>query len=213
MKIKICGLAQPQNIAEVIKAQADWVGFIFYSPSPRWIEKTSPDLIFFQQMKEVKKVGVFVNASFDEVRQKVKNYTLDYVQLHGDESVEYCQTLYQENFKLIKVFRIQDTFISPTIIQEYEPFVDFFLFDTQTKQYGGSGHVFDWQLLTDYRSAKPMIVGGGLNPDNLEKLLTFIREKKLPIAVIDLNSGVEIEPAFKDIEKVKKSVKMIRLYS
>ena len=148
IKIKICGMKFPDNISEIASFQPDYLGFIFYEKSPRNFEKKKPNL-----PESIQKVGVFVNASLDEIEEKVKQYDLDLVQLHGDESPEFCLLLQQNKFKVIKAFSIDNKFNFNTL-NNYINYCDYFLFDTKGTNYGGNGITFDWSVLENYKDRK-----------------------------------------------------------
>jgi phosphoribosylanthranilate isomerase len=196
LKLKVCGMREVENIRELEGVKPDFMGMIFYDQSPRDVS----GIIFDNRLGAgMKKVGVFVNAKIEEVLEKVESYGLDYVQLHGDETVSLAADLNRLGIGVIKVFRIDQ--VLP--IDEMEPFihvVDYFLFDTQTKLYGGSGKKFNWNLLQEYSLKVPYFLSGGIGPEDLEQ----IKSLKLPgLFAIDINSQVEVSPGRKDIEKIK----------
>ena len=196
MIIKVCGLMDNQNIQDIIGLNIDWIGYNFYQPSSRYISAIPLiNKIFHQKI-----VGVFVNASESTILQKAIEYKLDYVQLHGDESPEFCKKI-KESFSVIKVFRIDDHFNSDQI-KEYE-FCDFFLFDTASTQYGGSGQKFDWSFLNKLDIKVPFLLSGGIGPDDLDDILKFRHPN---FKGIDINSKFEVNPGIKDVEKVKNFV-------
>jgi len=199
MIIKVCGLKFRENLLNISALDINMVGYNFYKPSPRFVQEPLPEIPF-----EIKKVGVFVNASEPYVLQKVNDYKLDFVQLHGDESPEFCKKI-SESIPVIKVFRI-DEFFNDIRIQEYE-FCDFFLFDTATKAFGGSGKKFDWTILNKLDIKVPFFLSGGLGPDDLDDILNFCHPKFLGI---DINSKFEISVGLKDVGKVKVFVDDIR---
>ncbi len=192
--IKICGMKYPENIFEVSQLLPDYLGFIFYEKSSRYFDGEIPEI-----PKSIKKVGVFVDASLEEITSKIKKYDLDLIQLHGNETTEFCQNLNQENIKIIKVFSVDDDFD----FSELEPFenvCDYFLFDTKGKLYGGNGITFNWQILEKYKSKKPLFLSGGIGIEEISKIKTL----NLPIYAIDINSKFEIEPGLKNINAVLK---------
>jgi len=211
MRLKICGMKYQENMIEVAKLQPDYLGFIFYEKSTRFFEGTIPEL-----PKYIKKVGVFVNASIDEILEKVKKHNLDVVQLHGDESPEFCDALCHTvpkakgigsaSYKIetIKVFSIKDDFDFETI-KPYEPFCDFFLFDTKGKLPGGNGYAFNWNVLKEYPSTKPYFLSGGIGLEEMESILSFLRRQESKFChSIDVNSKFEIKPGLKNIELLKE---------
>ena len=205
MKVKVCGLNTKSNIKEVVEAGVDWIGLIFYSKSPRSVDKGDVDADFVASLK-VKKVGVFVNEEEEEVKQIAANYQLDLLQLHGDESPEYCERLKQVGYKIIKAFSVKDS-LNETELKVYEGVVDYFLFDTKGKNYGGNGMKFNWQALEAYNLSKPFLLSGGLTAEDAGDV-TGLNIDALWGA--DLNSGFEIKPGLKNATKVKEFIKTIR---
>lgn len=202
MIIKVCGLKFEQNLIDVASLDIDMVGYNFYEPSPRYVQNTLPII-----PSKIKKVGVFVNASESNILQKVRDYRLDYAQLHGDESPEFCKKI-KETIPVIKVFRI-DNFLISDHMNEYE-FCDFFLFDTATKQFGGSGQKFDWSLLKELDIKVPFLLSGGIGPDDLDDILKF---RHSTFKGIDINSKFELSAGLKDVEKVKNFADGIKTHT
>ena len=189
------------NITEIALLQPDFMGFIFYKKSLRNFENNIPDL-----SNSIKKVGVFVNASLEEIEEKVKQYELDFVQLHGDESPEFCHLLQQNKFKVIKAFNIDNLF-NFNILNKYNTFCDYFLFDTKGTNYGGNGIAFDWSVLENYHLDKPYFLSGGIGLENLEEVKSFLITASAKNCIaIDCNSKLEIFPGLKSIEKVKQLI-------
>lgn len=191
-----------QNILELIALKPDFVGFIFYKNSKRFVTNF-PKLKF---PKEIKKVGVFVNEEIDEIINTVKLYQLDFVQLHGNETVEYCENLrYSDCFSkcdlgIIKAFSVDETF-DFTLTKSYENSCNYFLFDTKGSNYGGNGIKFNWKLLQNYKGEKPFLVSGGITKNDVNAIDKIKNETFLGI---DINSGFEIEPGFKNITDIKE---------
>ena len=186
------------NIRAVDALGVDWMGFIFYPHSKRYVDVV-PDYL----PEKTKRVGVFVNESMEIILEKVKSFHLDIVQLHGDESPEECRQLTGKCFKVMKAFGIADSFPTEKIT-EYEGSCDYFLFDTQTSGYGGSGRKFNWDIVQDYQGNTPFLMSGGIGPDDAED----IREFSHPMCIgIDINSKFEISPANKDVESIQKFIK------
>jgi len=197
IKLKICGMNH--NIAEVATLQPDYLGFIFYEKSPRFFDGEIPKLPF-----GIKKVGVFVNAAIKEILEKIKEYNLDVIQLHGEESPYFCKELKQEcqvkcsrSLTIWKVFSIKDEFDFEKL-EPFENVVDKFLFDTNGKEKGGNGITFDWNVLKNYTSQKPFILSGGIGLEEIENLKTIL-ETDLPIHAIDVNSKFESKPGMKNV--------------
>ena len=201
--IKICGMKYPENILEAGSLLPDYMGFIFWEKSARYFDGIIPAL-----PKSIKKVGVFVNATSEEILDKIEKHDLQAVQLHGDESVEFCELLKKNIPKLIdviKVFSVFDTF-DFEILKPFESVCDYFLFDTKGKLPGGNGTTFDWKVLENYPSTKPFFLSGGIGMEEMEAI-NEISKTNLPLYAIDVNSKFEIEPGLKNIELLKLMVK------
>lgn len=196
MKLKVCGMKIPSNIEQVSELRPDYMGFIFYKKSPRYFTGEIPRIF-----KSIKKVGVFVNADIEEVLVKIKNHDLQYIQLHGDESVEYCNklNLHLNEESIIKVFSIDEDFDFRSI-EPFEDCCEYYLFDTKGKLPGGNGYAFNWKILESYPSIKPYFLSGGIGLDSTEELNIFINSSASKYCeVIDVNSKFEVEPGFKDL--------------
>lgn len=206
MKIKICGMKFPENISEIGTLQPDYMGFIFYSKSKRFVgEDFSIDSIN-NLPKSIKKVGVFVNESVANILEKVTKYKLEAIQLHGNESVADCEILKKNNIEIIKAFSIDENFDFETL-EVYEEVCDYFLFDTKTPDYGGSGKIFDWQLLENYILEKPFFLSGGLNLEVIEKIKDYNFKN---LAGLDFNSQLENIDFSKNYQKTKQILQQLR---
>lgn len=208
MIIKVCGMRNPDNICQIAAINIDWIGFIFYYKSPRFFSPEGTEVLDQIAVinRQLKRVGVFVNASIDEMMETAIRYKLDYLQLHGGESSSTCHTLYKRGYSLIKAFSIA---AEEDLVQtkEYEDYVEYFLFDTKCEGYGGSGKRFDWSVLSSYKGKIPFLLSGGITPDSLKD----IRRLQHPrLCGIDLNSGFETEPGHKDVNKINCFIKEIR---
>lgn len=196
MKLKICGMKYEDNIKAVADLQPDYMGFIFYEKSKRNFDSMIPWI-----SEEINKVGVFVDANLDEIKDNIKKFDLHMVQLHGDESPQFCNHL--ENVEVIKTFSIGKTF-DFSVLKLYEDVCDYFLFDTKGKEKGGNGIVFDWNLLKDYPSDKPFFLSGGIGIEELESIKDFKKSKFSRYCIaLDVNSKFEDEPGLKNVEKLK----------
>lgn len=195
--LKICGMKY--NTSEVVELAPDYLGFIFYANSPRNFEGSTPTV-----PQHIEKVGVFVDAELDFISEKLINENLNVVQLHGDESTSYCDKLRERypKIEIWKVFSIKDQF-DFNVLKPYEELVDKFLFDTKGKEKGGNGYTFDWTVLKDYSSQKPIVLSGGIGLEELEKVKTVL-STNLPIVVIDVNSKFEKQPGLKIVSDLKK---------
>lgn len=198
-------MKEPENIRQVFGLAPDFMGFIFYPRSPRFVD--APERICLADFPEnVIRTGVFVNEPEDSIRETVKVYGLSAVQLHGKEPAALCRSLRNEGLIVLKVFSVSDA-EDFTYTEDYEGMADYFLFDTKTKKYGGSGEKFDWRILQAYHGNTPFFLSGGIGPEDVEEILE-IRHPRL--SGIDLNSRFEISPGLKDhrllanfIEKIK----------
>jgi len=199
MKIKVCGMKYPDNVKELSKLPIDYMGMIFYDKSPRFVETGQlPDTPF-------DKVGVFVNADIDYIKEKIKKYNLNLIQLHGNESPDFCKEL-NNSLSVMKVFSIS---VSSDLekTDEYENICSYFLFDTKTPNYGGSGEKFDWQILNSYKGNTPFFLSGGISIDDTSAIKNITH----PLFYgIDLNSRFEKEPGLKNIELIKQFIKAFR---
>lgn len=201
MKLKVCGLMVDANIADIVALKPDYVGFNFYRPSKRFVGENfvMPDI-----PGTIKKVGVFVNDTMKFVLDNQKKHKLDYVQLHGDESPEYCKDLVMRNVRLIKAFGVDEHF-DFYILRKYRRFCDYFLFDYKSSAYGGSGKQFDWSLLNNPELDFPFFLSGGIGPDSLNEITSL---KNKPYG-LDVNSKFESSPGVKDVELVRNFIKAI----
>lgn len=188
----------PGNIKELVRLPIDMMGLIFYEKSARYAGDLPASELQIVPLN-IQKVGVFVNASEEVVFDKIRKYDLQAVQLHGDESPDFCRTIKNSGIKVIKAFPIEEMndFEKCNL---YENACDYFLFDTKTPSYGGSGKKFDWEMLSRYLGETPFILSGGIGHEDAES----IRKIRNPqLYGIDLNSRFEVRPGEKDIEKLK----------
>ncbi len=209
LKLKVCGLTQKSNLESVVASGVDFAGLIFYQKSPRYMadKLLSADLDAYRE--HVSFVGVFVNETLEVLIELSRQFQLNIIQLHGIESPEYCQNVQEQGFQVMKVFGVGESFDFSSL-KPYLPVVDYFLFDTKSPQYGGTGVSFQWSVLKDYPYDKPFWVGGGVSVENLPSLLSL----HLPhLYAVDMNSALEISPGLKDISKVKASVKIMADYN
>lgn len=198
LKLKVCGMKDPDNIADLTKLNPDFMGFIFYEKSPRYAGGLDPKIVRALP-EDLKKVGVFVNASEESILAKAEAYNLDYVQLHGDENPAFAKKLQNHGLKVIKVFRIADTL--PPDMADFAQSADLFLFDTDTKAYGGSGRKFNWELLRQSEIPRPYLLSGGIGPDDVKDVLLL----DLPGMIgIDVNSRFETAPGMKNLDTIKE---------
>ncbi len=258
MIVKVCGMREPENIRDVAALGVDWIGFIFYPKSPRYVsqirsragiipdysvfmkheelsskelssketsskelsskelsskELSSKELSSKEMMRQVKRVGVFVDDMPQNIVTRAVNYELDIIQLHGSESVimidNLRSTLAPSIRKGIKFMKALSISTAEDILRykEYEGHVDYFIFDTQTPLVGGSGNHFDWNMLDAYDGNTPFILSGGVGPDDAERVLSI---RHPMFAGIDLNSQFETAPAVKNVDALKAFLAKIR---
>ena len=193
MKLKVCGMREVTNIKTVLALKPDLMGFIFYPKSKRYVGTLSLEGIDFQSTQ---KVGVFVNEPLNSLEEKVKTFSLDYVQLHGDESISYLTEVKYLGVKVIKVFRIKHQLPLDQLLV-FEQNADYFLYDTLSNAYGGSGKKFEWKILNDSPSSKPFWLSGGISIESLKKLNSINHPGFIGI---DVNSKFEDYPGMKNIE-------------
>ena len=211
VRIKICGMKYQENIEVVAALQPDYMGFIFYDKSPRLVDSEIPDV-----SKNIKKMGVFVNETIEGIIDKVEKYSLQAVQLHGNESAEFCGELKsifehcEKSFiEIIKVFSVKDDF-DFSILEPYEEVCDYYLFDTKGKLPGGNGFTFNWEVLKNYPSNKPYFLSGGIGLEEIDNVLSFLRRQESKNCyAIDINSKFELKPGLKDIEKLKTFISIL----
>ena len=199
MVYKVCGMRNAENIREVSALGIDLMGFIFWPKSSRYVAE-SPSYL----PTDCKRVGVFVDASLEDIRQHIHDYQLDIVQLHGHESPEFAKAL--KPAMIIKAFNIA-TAEDLKQTKPYEGIADYFLFDTKAQLPGGSGEQFDWSVLSQYEGTTPFLLSGGIGPDDAERIKTFHHERCIGI---DLNSRFELAPALKDVHQLKEFLKKVK---
>lgn len=202
MKLKVCGLTKTDQIHELISMKIDFLGFIFYEKSPRYVVNHL-SLSEISGIKHSGKVGVFVNESVENIVAIAEDTALNYIQLHGDEEENFIDELrnkLNKEIKIIKVFRVGNEFGNLKFkIQNLKSDVDYFLFDTDSKAFGGTGKTFNWQILNELEIPKPYFLSGGISPINFNDIQNI---RQQPFA-IDINSKFEIEAGNKDLEKIK----------
>jgi phosphoribosylanthranilate isomerase len=208
MRVKVCGITQEEQLVKLPETGATFAGLIFYPKSPRYVLR---QMTTTQIKKEtnVNKVGVFVNASVEEVLYMVDECRLHMVQLHGDETPRFCEKI-ADYISVVKAFRISDSDNIAWRIKDYMDVCDMFMFDTEGAGYGGTGKKFDWGKLSGVEVGKPYFLSGGIEPADVEKLKAF---SKLPEAkalfAIDINSKFEVVPGVKDMEKIKNFIQQL----
>jgi len=205
LKIKICGMKDPDNIRLVAELKPDYMGFIFYSGSPRHYSGTV-DPFIHMNAQETGKIGVFVNEPIDSVLNKAERFHLDMIQLHGNETPAYCYHIKKEGLPIVKAIRIfKEKDLNNLGI--YEDTCDYFLFDTGGQTFGGTGKKFNWEILDTYKMSIPFFLGGGIGPGDTG----MIKGLDLPgLFALDINSRFEISPGIKNIPLIKTFIKSIK---
>jgi phosphoribosylanthranilate isomerase len=201
-KLKICGLTNQKDVSQA-DIGADAIGFIFYKKSPRYVDPELVKTIYSHPF--TKRVGVFVNHSKKEISDICEQCNIDLIQLHGDESAEFCSYF---KGRVIKAIRIDDE-LSLSQIKPYVGIVEAVLLDTKTKsEYGGTGKSFNWDLAVKAKEYKiPIILSGGLTPNNIKEAI-----QKVQPSAVDLSSGVELEPGKKDYKKINEVMNNVKIY-
>jgi len=194
------------NIEELVKLKPDYIGFIFYPKSKRFIGEQISEEIQALIPVYIQKVGVFVDEPFDLLLEKFRRNELDMIQLHGSELPDYCERLMKLEIPVIKVFSISSDFDFDSV-KPYNQFCNYYLFDTAGEQHGGTGMKFDWGKLDRYVENKPFFLSGGIQPTDVEKIKTVSHKK---LYGIDVNSGFETEPGVKNIPRVKTFIEGVR---
>ena len=197
MIVKVCGMRDGDNIREVEQLSIDWMGFIFYPKSSRYVSEVPAYL-----PTKCKRIGVFVDASTDEIIKKIHDFSLDAIQLHGNESPEQISHLLSltSQLSIIKAFNIA-TAEDLKSTASYTGLADYFLFDTKGPSVGGNGEKFDWSVLDSYEGETPFLLSGGIGPDDAARVSSFHHPK---CAGIDLNSKFESAPALKDVTTLSR---------
>lgn len=209
MRIKVCGMTLREQVEQLPGIGATFAGFIFYPKSPRYVFRhmTSAQI---KKINTINKVGVFVNASVEEVLLMVDECRLHMVQLHGDESAKYCERI-ADYVSVVKAFRLSDNDSIDWMIKPYMDVCDMFMFDTMGSGYGGTGKKFDWNLLKGHNIGKPFFLSGGIQPDDTKALKEFQEE---PVAkalfAIDINSRFETSAGVKDMKLVERFINELK---
>lgn len=207
MLVKICGLTEPGNLQEIISCMPDYVGFIFYPPSPRSVSVDEAKSLSALLPATIKSVGVFVDEDASVIMDIVQAVGLSSVQLHGDTIFNTAQKLSERNFKGELIGSIPARLNTFEKLSDKKDSFSFYLFDTPTEGHGGSGRSFDWELLDAYKGSKPFFLSGGIGPDTIDVALSL---KDQRLIGIDLNSRLEISPGIKDIKKTRICIEKVR---
>jgi len=209
MRVKVCGITQEEQLVKLHQVGVTFAGLIFYPKSQRYVLR---HMTTSQIKKEnnVNKVGVFVNASIEEVLQMVDECRLHMVQLHGDETPRYCEKI-ADYISVVKAFRVSESDNIGWRIKDYMDVCDMFMFDTEGAGYGGTGKKFDWNKLKEVTVGKPYFLSGGIEPGDVQRLKDFEKSPEAKaLFAIDINSRFETIPGIKDLELVKKFIQELQ---
>lgn len=206
IKLKVCGMRNSINIQSLLEVQPDYMGFIFYEKSPRYVGEELDTELLKTLPRNIRKVGVFVNAHPDLLLRTVKKYNLDMVQLHGNETPEVCRGLRSRGLTIIKAFSISEGF-NFSRLNNYKSHCDYFMFDTKGETLGGTGQSFNWEILKNYDNQKPFFLSGGISPVHAEMVGEL---KGLNLHAVDINSKFETSPGLKNIEKIKTFARQLK---
>ena len=209
MRVKVCGITQEEQLVKLHQVGVTFAGLIFYPKSQRYVLR---HMTTSQIKKEnnINKVGVFVNASTEEVLHMVDECRLHMVQLHGDETPKYCEKI-ADYISVVKAFRVSESDNIGYRIQEYMNVCDMFMFDTEGAGYGGTGKKFDWNKLKEVTVGKPYFLSGGIEPGDVQRLKDFEKSPEAKaLFAIDINSRFETIPGIKDLELVKKFIQELQ---
>ena len=211
MMIKVCGMRDIENINQLQELDIDFMGIIRYSKSKRFVDDSQKEKVAQQTMNKGT-VGVYVNESLENILKDIIPLQLDVIQLHGDEDSAFAKALLEIDIKIFKAFQTSDNFDFNSL-KEWEELAAqyvgklFFLFDTATPNYGGSGKKFDWSILDSYKGEVPFLLSGGISKDDVALVKEFKHNMFLGI---DLNSKFENEPGLKNIEEIKTFIEKLR---
>jgi phosphoribosylanthranilate isomerase len=199
--IKVCGITTTEQFTWLSEHGVDMVGLNFFSRSKRYVDKPFPGL---NEASKTKKIGVFVNPDLSYLLEIVEDYNLDMVQLHGTESVAFCDEV-SKKIDIIKAFGVDENF-SFSVTEPYLNSVRYLLFDTKSKSFGGSGLKFNWHKLSEYQFDKPFLLSGGIKLDDMLEIKDL---KYSALAGIDVNSGFELSPGIKNLDEINKVLKIV----
>lgn len=205
MRVKVCGITQEEQLTALPGIGVTFAGLIFYPKSPRYVLRhmTTSQI---RKVHDINKVGVFVNASQEEILHQVDECRLHMVQLHGDETPRFCEKI-ADYISVVKVFRLSEQDNIEWRIREYMPYCDMFMFDTEGAGYGGTNQKLDFNRLLSVQVGKPYFLGGKLELSDAAPLKTFATDPRAKaLFALDINTQFEIMPGIKDIEKIKQFI-------
>ncbi len=206
LKIKVCGMLNPANLEEVCSLAPDFIGYIFYRASKRYVGDQPDPALFSIPENRMQRVGVFVNEPLMPLKQIVESGWLDMVQLHGSETPEYCKALVNEGVHVIKALD-PDLLGNQEALKAYYGVAHYLLFDTPGEAYGGTGRKFNWDMLEGYSLPVPFLLSGGIGPEDGPA----VRElDQLWFHGVDVNSRFELEPGIKNVKQLEGFIREIR---
>lgn len=194
LKIKVCGMRSEANVRALNQLPVDFIGFIFYSKSKRSVIN-----INLPETENLNRVGVFVNEETEYILTQARQWKLNYIQLHGDESAAQCMDIKSHNLKVMKAISIGAAY-DFSLLEPYYSAVDYFVFDTKGAERGGNGISFDWSILNNYTGKVPFFLSGGISIDSVTAIQEFHHPQ---LYALDINSCFEDEPGLKNIERIK----------
>jgi phosphoribosylanthranilate isomerase len=206
MMVKVCGMRDPENIQSLVHIKPDLLGLIFYPESKRYVGKLDPKKTV-RLAENTKLVGVFVDETPESIKPIVDRFNLRYVQLHGGETVETATNLSDYGIGVIKAFGVDETF-NFDVLKDFVGSVDYFLFDTKSKEKGGTGKKFSWELLNAYHLEVPYFLSGGISPDDFREIRDLQKHDKR-LAGVDINSRFEDSPGYKNIRAIHEFIENI----
>jgi phosphoribosylanthranilate isomerase len=206
IRVKVCGLLDPWNVKQIAEVKPDFMGFIFYPESSRYVGE-EPEMALFNSVPPgIKRIGVFLNEDNHKIQKLSIRTGLDMVQLHGNESPVSCLQLKSSGLTIIKAFNIGEDFSFESLMQ-YVPVCDYFLFDTISEKPGGSGRKFNWGKLEEYSIDKPFFLSGGIGPEDAGVIKSIVNKG---FFAVDINSRFEIAPGIKDVARINTFIKEIK---
>jgi len=209
-RLKVCGMTDLEQMHQLGEMGVEFAGMIFYHKSPRFVLKHLTGVQVKRAKLKVYKVGVFVNASYDEIINHVENFGLHMVQLHGDETPKFCEKV-SDYISVIKAFRIAEDDNLPWKIKDYYEACDMFMFDTMGAGYGGTGKKFNWDMLKGLNIGKPFFLSGGIEPTDAAAVKEFAKEEVAKdLFSLDVNSKFETMPGVKDMNLIKKFIEGLK---
>ena len=209
MLIKVCGITSVEQLKDLQLIGVDYAGLIFYPLSPRFVGKHKMQASEInEQQISIRKIGVFVNQEEDDLLKLVDDWGLEMVQLHGEETPDYCERI-SKQVKVIKAFRVGTVDDVELMVSPYRDVVDYFLFDTMGEKYGGTGKQFDWNLVSNKALGKPYFLSGGIGADMDKELNDFASTQK-DLYAVDVNSKFEVSPGIKNMGLIRKFVDSLK---